>query len=290
VSLTSAGETHPIMQLAAGAADTRKRWDVVPPLASIVGLGRPRPAASVLAVSSGPAGVSRPLVAVQRYGEGRSMVFAGEASWRWKMLMPATDRSYDTFWKQAIRWLALPASDPVDVTASPSAAPGDALPLSVVVRDESFEPQRDASVDVRVTSPDGKIVAVRATPDAAAGEGHYVANVTPGQSGVFKVSVDAKRGGASVGTASTSVLVGGADLEMADPRLNEQLLRRLAVSSGGRVLTDDQLAGLPGILKAALPPASQTVRRDLWHTGWSFALILTLLGAEWILRRRWGLR
>jgi hypothetical protein len=31
------------------------------------------------------------------------MVFAGEASWRWRMLLPATDRSYETFWKQALR-------------------------------------------------------------------------------------------------------------------------------------------------------------------------------------------
>ena len=29
------------------------------------------------------------------------------------MMLPATDRSYDTFWRQAVRWLALTASDPV---------------------------------------------------------------------------------------------------------------------------------------------------------------------------------
>jgi hypothetical protein len=30
--------------------------------------------------------------------------------------------------------------------------------------------------------------------------------------------------------------------------------------------------------------------RDLWHEPWTFALIVLLLSAEWILRRRWGLR
>jgi hypothetical protein len=30
--------------------------------------------------------------------------------------------------------------------------------------------------------------------------------------------------------------------------------------------------------------------RDLWHEPWAFALIVLLLSAEWILRRRWGLR
>lgn len=290
VSLTSAGEAHPIMQLAPTATDTRKRWDAVPSLASSAALGRPRPAASVLAVTNGPGGASRPLVAVQRYGEGRAMIFAGEASWRWKMLLPAADRSYETFWKQTIRWLSLPASDPVDITAAPGGSPGETIPLRVVVRDGAFEPQRDAAIEVRVNSPDGKLVTLQATPDAPAGDGHYVAAFRPEQSGVFKVTADAKRGANAIGTAATSVLAGGVDIEMTDPRLNEQLLRRIAAASGGRLVSEDQLASLPGILKAALPAASQTVPRDLWHTGWSFATILVLLGAEWILRRRWGLR
>jgi uncharacterized membrane protein len=290
VSLTSAGEAHPIMQLAPNAADSRKRWDTVPSLASIVPLGRPRPAASVLAVTNGPGGTSRPLVAVQRYGEGRAMIFAGEASWRWKMLLPASDRSYETFWKQAIRWLALPASDPVDITAAPGGSPGDTLPLRIIVRDGAFEPQRDAAIDVRVTAPDGKLVTLHATPDATAGDGHYVASFRPEQSGLFKVTAEAKRGSTVIGTAATSVLAGGADIEMTDPRLNEQLLRRIAAASGGRLVTEDQLASLPGILKASLPVATLTVPKDLWHTGWSFAMILMLLGGEWILRRRWGLR
>ena len=218
------------------------------------------------------------------------MIFAGEASWRWKMLMPATDRSYETFWKQAIRWLALPASDPVDITAAPGISPGETVPLRVVVRDGAFEPQRDATVDVRVTGPDGKQVSLRAAADTSSGEGHYVAAFRPEQSGVFKVTADARNGTNAIATESTSVLVGGVDVEMADPRLNEQLLRRIAASSGGRLIAEDQLASLPGILKASLPVTSPTVPKDLWHTGWSFATILVLLGAEWILRRRWGLR
>jgi hypothetical protein len=278
------------MQLAATIADSRKRWDAIPPLASIVALGRPRPAASVLAVTSSQGGSSRPLVAVQRYGEGRTMIFAGEASWRWKMMLPATDRSYETFWKQAIRWLALPASDPVDITAAPGASPGETLPLHIRVRNAAFEPQRDATVDVRVTSPDGKQTLVGATPDAAAGDGHYVTSFRPEQSGVYKITTDARRGTNVIGSESTSVLAGGVDVEMTDPRLNEQLLRRIAASSGGRVISEDRLGELPGILKSSLPAASLTVPKDLWHTGWSFALILALLGAEWILRRRWGLR
>jgi uncharacterized membrane protein len=127
VSLTTPGAAHPVMQLTAGGDETRKRWEAVPALASIAPLGAPRPGATVLAVTHGPGGAPRALVAVQRYGEGRSMVFTGEAAWRWRMLLPAADRSYDTFWRQAVRWLALPATDPVSIVAPAGAAPGDLL-------------------------------------------------------------------------------------------------------------------------------------------------------------------
>jgi RNA polymerase sigma factor (sigma-70 family) len=43
-------------------------------------------------------------VLLQRFGRGRSMVFAGEASWRWRMLQSSTDRSYEFFWRQAARF------------------------------------------------------------------------------------------------------------------------------------------------------------------------------------------
>jgi uncharacterized membrane protein len=290
VALTAAGQDHPMMQLAANTAETRKRWDAVPALASTASLGGARPGASILAVTAA-AGGSRPLVAVQRYGEGRAMVFSGEASWRWKMLLPATDRSYDTFWKQAIRWLALPATDPVAVNVAAGAMPGDTLPLRVTVRTPAFEPVTDATVDVKVSAPDGRQTSLRAAPEGGpAGEGRYVANFHPEQAGVFKVLAEAAQGTTTLGAANTTALVGGADLEMTDPRLNQELLRRVAAASGGRLLTEDQIGGLPDILKAALPAAALQVRRDLWNTGWSFAMILMLLGAEWILRRKWGLR
>ena len=79
VSLTDSGEIHPVMQLGGSADDTRKRWEATPSLASVAPLGGPRPGASVLAMAAGAGGTPRALVAVQRYGEGRSMVFAGEA-------------------------------------------------------------------------------------------------------------------------------------------------------------------------------------------------------------------
>jgi len=291
VSLTAEGARHPIMQLAGDPDDTRKRWDAAPALAAIAPLGGPRPGASVLAVTSGAGGSARALIAVQRYGEGRAMVFAGEAAWRWRMMLPASDRSYDTFWRQSVRWLALPAGDPLTVSVPAGATPGDLLPLRVLVRDTEYQPQRGVDVDVRVSGPDGRLEQLRAAPETGADtEGRFVAAYRATQPGVYRVTAEAHNGSRSLGSTSSSMLVGGADVEMTDPRLNSQLLQRVALASGGRMTDEADAATLGDSLVAKLPAAALAVRRDLWHNGWSFSTILLLLAAEWILRRRWGLR
>jgi uncharacterized membrane protein len=292
VSLTESGVAHPVMQLGGGAADTRKRWDAAPALASIVPMGGPRPGATVLAVSAGPGGRPQALVAVQRFGEGRSMIFTGEASWRWKMMLPSSDKSYDTFWRQAVRWLSLAAQDPVFVSVPAGGSPGDTLPLRVAVRNAAFQPQRDAAVDLRIVGPDGRVESLHAAPstDPQDGPGRYVARFRPEQPGIYRVNAEARRGTAALGTSAGVLLVGGADLEMTDPRLNRQLLERVALASGGKVVNEREVGPLVQALSAGIPAARLATDRDLWHNAWSFAAIVVLLGAEWILRRRWGLR
>lgn len=217
------------------------------------------------------------------------MVFAGEASWRWRMLLPSIDRSYDRFWRQAIRWLALPATDPVHVTVPAGGAPGDPLSLRIAARNGAFEPQRDAAVSVRVALPDGRLEDLPAVATAGEVPG-FTAGFRPAQPGVFRVTAEATRGGATLGSSSAALLVGGVDLEMTDPRLNRPVLERIALATGGRVVAEDEVAELPGVLRARVPAAVLSVRRDLWHNGYAFAVIVLLLGAEWIARRRWGLR
>ena len=151
VALTAEGAVHPIMQIADDVEATRTRWAAVPPLATVTLTGGPRPGASVLAVADGAGGGARALVAVQRYGLGRAMTFTGEASWRWRMQLPSSDRTYETFWRQAVRWLSLPAGDPIQLTVPAAATPGDSIPLRATIRTPGFDPIADAAVDVHVS-------------------------------------------------------------------------------------------------------------------------------------------
>lgn len=284
LALTSDGESHPVLRMGADVDATRKRWAALPPLAGVSPLGAARPGATILAVANAPGGVL-PLVAVQRYGRGRSMAFAGEASWRWRMMMPSTDHTYEFFWRQALRWLSTPAPDRLTITAPDDAEPGDALTIDVEVRDPAFAPIADASVTASLTSPDGtaSTLVPRKMPNAA---GRFSIAWRPESRGLYRIQVATDHGM----TANRWLFVGGGHRELADPRLNEGVLTRLAQASGGQYVPLSDAARVAQWLEGAVPADQEPETRDAWQTPWMFALVVTLISTEWVLRRRWGLR
>ena len=288
VAITPEGLRHPVTRLGPADVETRRRWALLPALGGAAPLGAARPGASVLAATQGSTGSVVPLIAVQRFGRGRAMVFGGEGSWRWKMLMPAADRTYEAFWRQSARWLASEAPEPVSVTAPANTAVGSAAPIEVSVRNASFEPVPDAQVHVSMRDPGGAGRVLASTDAGAAGR--HAASFVPEEPGLYRVAVEAKRGDVVLASVEQSLLAGGTDPEFVDPRLNETVLRKLAEGTGGRYVRASDAGAVAGFLRAPHAPARPGQIRDLWHNAWSFLLILALLTTEWALRRRWGLR
>lgn len=288
VTVTLEGADHPIMRLGSTPEETRQLWSALPALASSAALGGPRPGATVLAVTAVPGGGVYPVVAVQRYGRGRSMVFAGEASWRWKMLQPSSDRQFDLFWRQAVRWLGASAPDPVSIEVPESSEAGDAIDIAIDVRDGAFQPVPDATIDATLAMPGGATQSLTLRHEARGGR--FVAAFRPEHAGAYRLQARARRGAASLGETDRWFYVGGGDREFADPRLNEGFLRRVARSTGGQYVRAAEASRIPRWLESVVPQKVELEPRDLWHQPWAIALIIALMSAEWVLRRRWGLR
>ena len=288
LSLTPDGVSHPATRLALTVDESRKRWSQLPPLAAVALTGAPRPGAQVLAVSGGAGGEVRPLLATQRYGLGRSMIFAGEASWRWRMMRPATDSTHELVWRQLARWLAAGAAERIEIPPISAALPGTTESIGIMVRDEEFKPIGDAEVTLRVKEPGGQ---ERSLPGALADprEGRYSAAVRLDQPGVYTMTADVRRGSQSLGSTTRPTLVGGADIELSEPRLNEEVLRRIADATRGQYIRADAVSSLPGLLRQSEVGRPPTEMRDIWHNGFSLVLIVALLAAEWLVRRRVGL-
>jgi uncharacterized membrane protein len=289
VVLTAEGEVHPIMRLGKSGEETRQKWAAMPPLASLAALGPPRAGATVLAVSSAPGGGTHPVIAVQRYGRGRSMVFGGEASWRWRMMVASTDRSHELFWRQASRWLTETSPDPVNVSTPDAVEPGDSAAIDIDARDISFAPVAGAAVTATIVSPDGheQPLPVRRVAESA---GRFSAAFVPEQPGAYHVQVEATRGREVLGTPDRWMLVGAGDREFADPRLNEAWLRRVARATAGRYVRANDAGRVAMWLQETALQRAEPERRDLWHQPWAMSVVILLLSAEWVLRRRWGLR
>jgi uncharacterized membrane protein len=289
VVLTAEGEKHPVMRLGSSLEDTRRLWAGLPALAASAPLGGPKPGATILAVTSAPGGEVYPVVAVQRYGRGRSMIFAGEASWRWRMMQPSTDRSYELFWRQATRWLAGPAPDPVSATVPDGAEPGDAIEVAMDVRDGAFAPITDATIDATLSVPGGQSRPLPFRRESGT-SGRQTAALQPTEPGLYRLQAEARRGANAIGSVDRWFYVGSRDREFADPRLNEGVLRRIAQASGGGYVRADEASRVVSWLQSVVPAAAEPEQRDLWHQPWALGLLIGLLATEWILRRRWGLR
>jgi uncharacterized membrane protein len=287
-ALTVDGLLHPATRLAVSPDDNREKWAQLPSLASVAPVGGARPGAQVLAVALTAGGNPQPLIAAQRYGQGRSMVFAGEASWRWRMMRPATDTSYETIWRQLARWVTAGAGGPVTIAAMSPSVAGVTERISVIVRDEDYRPVANAEVAIEITAPNGEkraLTAALSNPQ----EGRYAVASRFDQSGVYRLDAIASRGTARVGAASRAVLVGGVDLEMTQPRLNDAVLRRLSSETAGRYIRAGDAGQLPSLLSESRAAAGTPEMRDVWHNGWSLLAIIGLLAAEWVARRRAGL-
>jgi uncharacterized membrane protein len=288
VALTADGARHPATRLAASIDESRKKWTELPPLASIAAIGGPRPGAQVLALGLSQGSGWVPLLATQRYGQGRTMVFAGEASWRWRMMLPVTDTRYETIWRQMVRWVTAGSPSPVMIAPMSPSVAGETDRILVSVRNAEFAPVGNAEVTLRLQSPDGQTRAL--TPALTSPrDGRYAVAARFDQPGVYRIDASANADGKSIGSATRQVLVGGVDLEMSQPRLNESVLRRLASASNGHYLPAAQADSLAGLVREARVEPGAPEARDLWHNGWSFAAIIMLLGAEWLLRRSAGL-
>ncbi len=286
---TPVGLAHPMLRLGSTPDETRSRWRQAPLLAGSVRIGPLRPGAAVLAVTEAGDDPERPLVVVQRYGSGRSMLLAGRATWRWRMLLPADDRTYERFWGQVARWLTAGAVDRIAVAASGGDTAGDALRLDVSVRGDEFRPVSGAAVRVRVSDPAGEARLEQETA-AERAPGEYGVSTPVLSAGLHRIEVAVTRDGQQLGTRRDWVLVGGADSELEDPWLDADLLRRAAEAGGGVPLDPERLDDLADRLRRSTRTVPRLVTREVWHHAAVLMLLIALLAVEWSLRRLWGMR
>ncbi|MET0691555.1 MAG: glutamine amidotransferase [Candidatus Binatia bacterium] len=294
-ALTPAGKKHPITRLLPDPKVNEETWSKLPALSGLNQVRSVRGETLITATGDGSTGA--PLLAIGRFGKGRTLALMTDDAWRWNFIAVGnkeTPQNHLKLIRQAVRWLAQePAFEQVQLYPIPTTQPAEKVMIKLKVLNDDFTPTRQASVQLRVFSPEGEPTLVSTGPDSE--EGEYSGEFTPTREGTYRVEAEASVGGKALGRDKASFTAAFSYGETDDglPRLD--LLKRIAESSKGEYIsindwnekTFDKIAArLETIAPSEIVEQRQT---RLWSNLWPFGLILALLSVEWWMRRKWGL-
>ena len=285
--LTSAGRDSLICRIDENPDANVARWKKLPYLMDFQEAGTPKPGALVLAEMNA-AGHKLPLLITEKYGRGRTAVFASGGDWRWQMLQPLEDMSHEMFWRQMLRWLV--SDTPTRVVSSiPKSVLFDQgrVQLRAEVRDTTFLPASDAQVEARIVGPDGAAQTVDLHPEPLE-QGVYTADWDAGRAGSYVAEIAAHRGQQELGRGVVTFRREDGVAENFHLEQNRDLLEKLSSQTGGRYYRPNEVSKLGEDISYS--EAGITVRetRDLWDMPVVFFLALLLCCSEWLLRRKWG--
>jgi len=275
------------LQLSDDEKVNRKNWEKLPALGNFQVTGEPKPGTVVLAEAVAEDGNRHPLLATQRFGRGRTFLFATDGSWRWRMQLESANHSHETFWRQIL--LALVSDTPAPVTISSEKArylDEQRVRLQARVYDEDFQPVNGATVVATIHAPDGK---AQQLPMQVASEqdGMFRAEWDAVSPGVYRVEVSARLGDKDLGAGSSYFQRADGGLEFFSSEQNVPLLTRLAEESGGRYYPLQEAAALPEQLTYSQAGVRVPQTRDLWDMPLWILLLLLLKGTEWVFRKKW---
>jgi hypothetical protein len=240
-----------------------------------------------------------PMLALQEANGAKSIVWVGENLWRLRVHAYREKKSFDYFdqWLRGLVQWAHVRQDKRPFRVQPVRqvfAGGDAVLIRGQVYDAAYKPLADVNVQLQLADSAGRV------------QDLYLKEVQPGaynlelnnlEPGLYRYKATGTRtaGGRteSVGTDVGLFWVGGASLEYVRLQADAPLMRQVAVRTGGAFIPVDKINMLSTVLQQnpLLKPVVHYREASFNFTKlwWPLLLVLLLLSAEWVLRKRSGL-
>jgi len=283
---------HPIVALGPDPALTRQTWRALPALYGANMVSGVKEGAQVLLQHPRArlqGGARLPILVVGEAGRGRVAAMTADASWRWRF---AADDStvgsdeYELFWDRMIRWLTHdPLLEPARISTDRERyGLGGELVVSGKLRDENYRPMDKTRVELQF-QPAGQdeAVAVVETDE----DGLLQATVrAPAEPGAYEIVASVE----NEDVAREVFIVEQSGDELAELEVSPAELEALAKKTGGRLfLGIEDVPPLSELAASTRRAAGLTSKQPLSNP-WYILLTVLLLGATWVLRRRWGRR
>ena len=283
---------HPIVALGPDPALTRQTWRALPALYGANMVSGIKDEAQVLlrhprARLQG--GARLPILVVGEAGRGRVAAMTADASWRWRF---AADDStvgsdeYELFWDRMIRWLTHdPLLEPARISTDRERyGLGGELVVSGKLRDENYRPMDETRVELQFQpATQDEAVAVVETDE----DGLLQATVrAPTEPGAYEIVASVE----NQDVAREVFIVEQSGDELAELEVSPAELKELADKTGGQLfLGIEDVPPLSKLAATTRRAAGLTSKQPLLNP-WYILLTVLLLGATWVLRRRWGRR
>lgn len=288
LEVTALGRANPMLRLADQDAANLALWQQLPPVYWVARVARPKPAAQVWLVDPDPAKESRfgkmPVVAGQQYGLGQVLFIGTDNTWRWRKNVG--DLYYTTFWGQLVQRVALPrllggSKRTQLATDRQNFVTGDRVSIYARLYGVGFEPVQEPSLKGFYALQDGRgarsEVALRPVPEQP---GLYRAEFVAGSPGQYRFHVEPDP------DTALDFAVTESKLELGETALNEPLLRELATATGGTFFREEDLSKLPETISRKTERVRSPLEVELWASPFYFLLLLGVVTAEWVLRKR----
>jgi uncharacterized membrane protein len=298
--LTEEGKAHPITRLAPDVTENQRIWDMLPELDAFNLVGQAKPGATVLGISSGrpddrPA---VPLLAMQRFGEGRTLALMSDYIWKWNFQMAGrldSNQYYLQFVRQMVRWLIRdPILKQIRIMADASEFPvGSDVTGTLQVLQDDYRPTENATLSTKLRTPHGTEIPVQYIPTGNPGEYRY--RFRADEEGIYELDVQADIGGKTHEANRLLLRVQRPGDESQHAAPNHKLLRDIAERTGGTFFPIYAPArpSVTSLIEFFGGAPSYKVLEEtqlrLRETLPLFLAVLGVLGVEWWWRRRVGL-
>ena len=282
LDLAAVGELEE--RLLDAAAELRSVDGVALRASELAVVRRPRPGAEILA-TMGEGQAARSVVISSPAGSGRVVLSGALDAWRFRA---SPDQGFSRFWRARIEELGQTAPSRIALELEPAIArPGDRIELRARVNRTEFDaeanPVRMPSIAARLVDAKGAQLPIRLWPTSEVGvfEGRFMAP----SAGRYDAQV-----ATASGASANDVLLVADDVRYADGGVeNHEVEDLVARATGGVAVSAGDLAPLERHLRS-LPRARQTTTVRPARSPWLLMLFAAVLGAEWTIRRRRGLR
>ncbi len=232
-----------------------------------------------------------PVYALQNYLGRKNMIFLGENIWRMRAHSYLEEEDFERFdaWLfNNIKWLMV-SDDKRKFRVEPTKkvfAGRENVSFRGQAYDDSYLPIPGVEISVSLVDPQGKETTYYL---AETRENQYFLDMGSLPSGTYRFQAEGRKDNVLVGKDRGEFSVGRSGVEHITLRADQDLLKQMAIRSGGNFLHAREL---PSLLAQLSDESTLVKRRDTRPVRtpfrqllWPLLVLLCLLSAEWIIRK-----